>query len=86
MNVSLTPELEGFIKGKVACGLYTSASEVIRESLRLMHAYDDVQKQRMAEVHHAIDAGMTQLNNQKFVDGKTSKKKMKQKLNTIAKE
>jgi antitoxin ParD1/3/4 len=85
MNISLTPELEGFIKEKVACGLYTSASEVVRESLRLMHTYDDVQKQRIAEISQAIDAGMTQLRNQEFVEGSVSREKMKQKVNAIAK-
>lgn len=40
MNVSLTPELEDFVKDKVETGLYTSASEVIRESLRLLNRQD----------------------------------------------
>ncbi|MGO8758319.1 MAG: type II toxin-antitoxin system ParD family antitoxin [Terracidiphilus sp.] len=35
MNVSLTPELDKFVAGKVESGLYTSASEVVREALRL---------------------------------------------------
>ena len=35
MNVSLTPELEQFIYSKVKSGFYGSASEVIREGLRL---------------------------------------------------
>jgi antitoxin ParD1/3/4 len=33
MNVSLTPKLEAFVQEKVASGLYTSASEVIRDAL-----------------------------------------------------
>ena len=36
MNISLTPKLELYIKGKVASGLYNNASEVIREALRLL--------------------------------------------------
>jgi hypothetical protein len=35
MNVSLTAELEKYVRGKVASGLYNNASEVIREALRL---------------------------------------------------
>jgi len=35
MNVSLTPELERAVKQKVESGLYNSASEVIREALRI---------------------------------------------------
>jgi antitoxin ParD1/3/4 len=36
VNVSLTPELEKFVQKKVEGGRYTSASEVVREALRLM--------------------------------------------------
>lgn len=38
MNVSLTPELERFVREKVASGLYNNASEVVREALRALHA------------------------------------------------
>lgn len=34
MNVSLTPELEKYVRDKVATGLYNNASEVVREALR----------------------------------------------------
>jgi antitoxin ParD1/3/4 len=36
MNVSLTPELESFARSLVQSGRYNSASEVMRESLRLL--------------------------------------------------
>src|SRR5712672_1159370 len=36
MNVSLTPELERYVRRKVASGLYNNASELIREALRLL--------------------------------------------------
>ena len=35
-NVSLTPELEAFIDGRVVTGRYRSASEVVRAALRLL--------------------------------------------------
>jgi antitoxin ParD1/3/4 len=35
MNVSLTPELERRVDERVETGLYTSASELVREALRL---------------------------------------------------
>ncbi|HET7055276.1 MAG TPA: type II toxin-antitoxin system ParD family antitoxin [Thermomicrobiales bacterium] len=40
MNVSLTPDLENVIREKVDTGLYASASEVVREALRLMVEHD----------------------------------------------
>jgi antitoxin ParD1/3/4 len=42
MNISLTPELEQFVQGKVSSGLYNNASEVIREGLRLLKEHDEV--------------------------------------------
>jgi antitoxin ParD1/3/4 len=41
VNVSLTPELEKFVDDKVRSGLYSSASEVISEGLRLLKEYDE---------------------------------------------
>jgi antitoxin ParD1/3/4 len=35
-NVSLTPEMEAFIDGRVASGRFRSASEVVRAALRLL--------------------------------------------------
>lgn len=61
MNISLTPELEKFIQEKVESGLYTSASEVVRESLRLLSTYEELQKKRLEQLNDAIDVGMTQL-------------------------
>jgi putative addiction module CopG family antidote len=40
MNVSLTPELEQLVREKVASGLYQTASEVIRDALRLLKERD----------------------------------------------
>ena len=36
MNVSLTPELEAFVEMAVKSGRYASASEAVREGLRLL--------------------------------------------------
>ena len=41
MNVSLTKELELFVSRKVKSGRYGSASEVVRESLRLLEQQDE---------------------------------------------
>jgi putative addiction module CopG family antidote len=40
MNVSLTPELEKFVSAKVGSGRYNSASEAVREALRLLEEHD----------------------------------------------
>jgi antitoxin ParD1/3/4 len=49
MNVSLTPELENFISAKVGSGRYNSASEVVREALRLLEEHDSARAAQLAE-------------------------------------
>lgn len=39
-NVNITPRLEAILKWKVASGSYTSASDIVRETLRLMKGED----------------------------------------------
>src|SRR5260370_3645930 len=48
MNVSLTPELEKYVRRRVASGLYNNASELIREALRLFLARDSTPVGRSA--------------------------------------
>jgi antitoxin ParD1/3/4 len=61
MNVSLTPELEQLVAEKVESGRYTSASEVIREALRLLEEQDQLRQNRLAAVRQKIDRGLAQL-------------------------
>ncbi len=61
MNVSLTPELEHWVDGKVRSGRYASASEVIREALRLLEEQDQLKQKRLTEVRQKIDRGLRQL-------------------------
>jgi antitoxin ParD1/3/4 len=58
LNVSLTPSLEGFVREKVAQGEYDSASEVLREALRLLKRREELWK---AEVQEKIEKGMASL-------------------------
>lgn len=61
MNVSLTPELEQLIDEKVASGLYDSASEVVRDALRLMRERDEVRAVAVEELRRDILEGIEQL-------------------------
>ena len=58
MNVSLTPELEQYIQEKVSSGLYYSASEVVREGLRLLKEREQLQQIRLQELRQDIQAGL----------------------------
>jgi antitoxin ParD1/3/4 len=57
MNVSLTPQLEDFVKEKVKTGRYHSASEVVREALRMLEERD----LRLADLRKEIAVGVEQL-------------------------
>ena len=46
MNVSLTPELEAFVQVMIGTGRYQSASEVMREALRLLMDAEDAKRLR----------------------------------------
>jgi antitoxin ParD1/3/4 len=61
MNVSLTPALEKFVAQKVQSGLYQTASEVIREGLRLLEERDALHQARLDDIHQAIQDGNAQL-------------------------
>ena len=58
LNVSLPLELENRVREHVASGLYGSASEVIREALRLFEAYQTVQASSLAALKADIDQGL----------------------------
>ena len=68
MNVSLTPELENLVNEKVKSGLYNSASEVIRESLRLLQEQDMLKQIRRDELRREIMLGVEQIRNGEFVE------------------
>jgi len=58
MNVSLTPELEKYVNEKVASGLYQSASEVIREGLRLLKEQDALREIRLGKLRQQMQVGI----------------------------
>ena len=58
MNVNLTPQLEEMVRQKVASGLYSSASEVVREALRLMEEQDRVRAVKLEQLRQDIRDGL----------------------------
>ena len=61
MNVSLTPELDNFVENKVRSGFYHSASEVIREGLRLLKERDALHDIRAEELRKQVREGFAQI-------------------------
>lgn len=60
MNVSLTPELEKLVNDKVASGQYQTASEVVREGLRLLEERDEIRTMKLEKLRREIDIGLKQ--------------------------
>jgi len=69
MNVSLTPELEKLVASKVQSGRYQSASEVIREGLRLLEDQDRLRAAQLEEVRRKIQVGLDQLDRGEGISG-----------------
>lgn len=73
MNVSLTPELEKLVNDKVKSGRYNSASEVVRESLRLLYDHDELKRIRLDELRRQIMLGVEQVRNGQSIVLETEK-------------
>jgi antitoxin ParD1/3/4 len=68
MNVSLTPELEKLIHTKVKTGRYNSASEVVREALRLLEDHDKARTARLTEFNEELARRLAALDHGEHVD------------------
>ena len=69
MNVSLTPELEQIVSCKVESGLYNSASEVVREGLRLLQQRDQLREMKLDALRTEIQKGIDDLEAGRARDG-----------------
>ena len=78
MNVSLTPELERFVQEKLHSGRYTSASEVIREALRLLEEHEKVRAAQLTEFREEIDRRLASLERGEGIDGVTALAQLRQ--------
>ncbi len=58
ININLTPQLEEMVRQKVNSGLYTSASEVVREALRLMEEKDRLREAKLDQLRQDIREGL----------------------------
>ncbi len=79
MNVSLTPELEKFVTSKVGSGRYNSASEVVREALRLLEEHDQVRSSQLAEFNAELGRRLASLDRGEHVDAAEAKARIERK-------
>ncbi|WP_411035002.1 type II toxin-antitoxin system ParD family antitoxin [Shinella sp. BYT-45] len=72
LNVSLTPEFADFIEDAVASGSYVSASEVVRDALRMMRQAQESEAAKLALLRKAVDAGLAQSGRGEFSERSVS--------------
>jgi antitoxin ParD1/3/4 len=69
LNVSLTPRLEKFVSGRVASGHYQTASEVVREGLRLLELQEREREQALKELKRKLKRAAAQAERGELSDG-----------------
>ena len=68
LNISLPPELEAQVRKRVDSGLYGSASEVVREALRLFETYEQLRSSKLTQLRVDIEEGLADIRAGKVVD------------------
>jgi antitoxin ParD1/3/4 len=80
MNVSLTPELEKFVSAKVETGRYNSASEVVREALRMLEEHDKTKAIQLTEFNDELGRRLAALDSGRFITGKELRERLEKKF------
>jgi antitoxin ParD1/3/4 len=86
INVSLTPYFEEFIDAKVKSGLYNSASELVREALRVFVEHLHVQEIRRQQMESKIDDGRASLKAGKGIPMERVKQNMRRRKEEFLKK
>jgi antitoxin ParD1/3/4 len=68
-NIALTPELDALVQAKVDSGRYQTASEVVREGLRLLEERDLEKAVALKRLRKNIELGWRQSERGEVVDG-----------------
>ena len=79
MNVSLTPDLERFVQAKVESGRYNSASEVVREALRLLEDQEEARAAQLAEFNQELGRRLASLDRGESADSAEVRSRLKTK-------
>ena len=80
MNFHLTPELEQLVHAKVESGRYNSASEVVREALRLMEQRDELRAIQLQQLRARMDRSLAESARGQGADGDRFMRDMLSKL------
>jgi antitoxin ParD1/3/4 len=71
LTISITPELEAFIREPVASGHFTTASDVVREGLRLLEVREREREAALDEIRREVQIGLEQAKANQLRDGES---------------
>ncbi|MBI3679785.1 MAG: type II toxin-antitoxin system ParD family antitoxin [Acidobacteria bacterium] len=69
MNISLTPELDAFLQGRVKSGRYQTTSEVVREALRLLERHEKEREPGFQQLKAKLARGAAQAERGELLGG-----------------
>ena len=69
VNISITPELDAFLRSRVQSGRYQTASEVVREALRLLERHEQERDEAFHQLKAKLERGAGQAERGELIDG-----------------
>jgi antitoxin ParD1/3/4 len=69
VSVSITPELDAFLQGRVISGRYGTKSEVVREALRLLQSREAEYEDAVQHLKAKLERGARQAEAGELLDG-----------------
>lgn len=69
LNVTLTPELESFVKRGVESGQYSSASELVQEALQILERQERERDEAFSSLKRKLERGAAQEQRNELCDG-----------------
>jgi antitoxin ParD1/3/4 len=69
VNISLTPELDAFLHSRVSSGRYQTASEVVREALRMLERQEKEREGAFQQLKAKLERGAGQAERGELLDG-----------------
>ena len=69
LTITVTPELEAFIRERVASGRFDTASDVVREGLKLLEVREHEREGVLAVIRREIEIGLEQAKAGQLRDG-----------------
>ena len=69
VNISITPELDAFLRDRVNSGRYQTTSEVVREALRLLERHEQEREEAFHQLKAKLEEGARQAERGELIDG-----------------